>query len=615
MMERMCAPPSLNPSPCDGDQPGLGPARRPVLIALASSAAAVTGLGVASRSGILSGAQENAASGFGGQGVLQLAADDMGVETLRLPLDNKHLTRVAPGRWRSARLATTTHSMVGVTWRRGEPEPDIDVSSRVNGTWQPWRPMPRAHDAPDPDSDEVSDIVGTDLAWVGPADGIRLRVRDNRPAGFTLVLLYPVGLRSDNATAEGTALVPAGRTGRGIASSAKANANAEAGAVPRPQILSRADWGADEDLRERPPQYADTIRQVHVHHTANSNTYHRKDVPALIRGMYAYHTRSLGWSDLGYNFLVDRFGRIWNGRAGGPGRPVRGAHTLGFNASSTGVAAIGNFDTVEPPIAVLAAIARVAAWKLDRYDRHPLGRTTVTSEGSDKYRTGRKVRLPVIDGHRDTNDTACPGRHLYAALPAVRRRTKRRMDRYAGAAQITKSFAGTGAAIEGKDLFIRPGTWTPAETVPNYTWMRDGAPIAGSTAARHRLEPADVGSHISARVTIAVPRVEPAKQTISFDRPVRAQPVLAVKTKPRRGRAVVRVRATAASLAAGYPTGNVIVTLGGRTRSLPLADGRLRTVFQHLKPGTYHVQVTYPGNGTAAPATASATVRVAAPKG
>jgi hypothetical protein len=586
-----------------------------VLLALASSAAAVTGLGVAARSGVLPGAQEDAQSGFGGQGVLQLAAGDMGVQTLSLPLDSRHLTQIAPRRWRSARLATTTHSMIGFTWRRGEPEPHIDISSRVNGAWQPWRRMPHVHDSPDPDSDEVSGTVGTDLAWIGPADGIRLLVRDSRPADFTLVLLYPARLRSDKATAEGRALGSAGRSGRAIAPSARARANTEPGAVPRPQILRRADWSADEDMRERPPRYADTIKQVHVHHTANSNAYSRTDVPALIRGMYAYHTQSLGWSDIGYNFLVDRFGRIWNGRAGGPGRPVRGAHTLGFNATSTGVAAIGNYDTVEPSAAVLAAIARVAAWKLDRYDRNPRGRTTVTSEGSDKYRTGRKVRLPVIDGHRDTNDTACPGRHLYAALPAVRRRTKRRMDRYAGAAQITKPFTGTGTEIDGQDLSIRPGTWTPAETAPSYTWLRDGAPIAGATAPSYRLVPADVGSRISARVTIAPPQAEPATQTIVFDTLVRAQTALTVKTTPRRGRAVVRVRATAAGLAAGHPTGNVTVTLDGRTRALPLSDGHLRTVYRRLEPGRYDVQVTYPGNATAAPATASATVKVTTPKG
>lgn len=97
------------------------------------------------------------------------------------------------------------------------------------------------------------------------------------------------------------------------------------------------------------------------------NDYARADVPALIRGMYSYHTRNLGWSDLAYNFLVDRFGRVWEGRAGGVARRVRGAHTLGFNATSAGIAVIGNFDIGSPGRRTTDAVARIAAWKLSRW--------------------------------------------------------------------------------------------------------------------------------------------------------------------------------------------------------------------------------------------------------
>ena len=103
--------------------------------------------------------------------------------------------------------------------------------------------------------------------------------------------------------------------------------------MPGPVLLGRRDWAADESWRNGDPRYNDTIEQAHVHHTANSNDYGEQDVPALMRGMYWYHTHSLGWSDIAYNFVVDRFGRAWVGRAGGVNRPVRGAHTLGFNAA------------------------------------------------------------------------------------------------------------------------------------------------------------------------------------------------------------------------------------------------------------------------------------------
>jgi len=83
-----------------------------------------------------------------------------------------------------------------------------------------------------------------------------------------------------------------------------------------------------------------------------------------------------------------------------------------------------------PEREVISAIVRLAAWKLDKYDRKPSGRAAVFSQGSDKFSAGKKVKLPVIDGHRDTNDTACPGAHLYARLPRVRERTQRRVDRF-----------------------------------------------------------------------------------------------------------------------------------------------------------------------------------------
>jgi uncharacterized protein with LGFP repeats len=200
--------------------------------------------------------------------------------------------------------------------------------------------------------------------------------------------------------------------------------------VPRPALLGRRDWDADESWRTSAPRYNKRLKQVHVHHTVTGNDYGRDEVAGLIRGMYRYHTQSLGWSDLGYNFLVDRFGRTWVGRAGGPGRKVRGAHTLGFNNTSTGVSVIGNFEGGPAPRAVITAIVRVAAWKLDRNGMTPSGRMRVTSQGSDLYPAGARPRLPVIDGHRDTNQTACPGRYLYEQLPRIRERTQQRVDRF-----------------------------------------------------------------------------------------------------------------------------------------------------------------------------------------
>ena len=198
----------------------------------------------------------------------------------------------------------------------------------------------------------------------------------------------------------------------------------------RPHVFGRDAWRADPRLRDGRPSYNRTIQQVHVHHTVNGNDYSADDVRGLIRGIYRYHTVNLGWSDIGYNFLVDRFGRTWVGRAGGFKLPVRGAHTLGFNSTSTGIALIGNFEIARPTRKARTALVHLAAWKLYKYDRHPRGKVKVFSHGSDRYRFGRRVWLPVLDGHRDTNQTACPGRQLYERLPDIRMRAAKRIARY-----------------------------------------------------------------------------------------------------------------------------------------------------------------------------------------
>src|SRR5699024_1408108 len=118
--------------------------------------------------------------------------------------------------------------------------------------------------------------------------------------------------------------------------------------APKPTIYSRAQWGANEKLRDKSSLRYGTISGGFVHHTVNANDYTAEQVPGIIRSIYAYHTRSRGWSDIGYNFLVDRFGRIWEGRFGGVDKAVVGAHTLGYNDYSFAMSAIGNFETVRP---------------------------------------------------------------------------------------------------------------------------------------------------------------------------------------------------------------------------------------------------------------------------
>ena len=140
--------------------------------------------------------------------------------------------------------------------------------------------------------------------------------------------------------------------------------------APKPYIYSRAQWGANEKLRDQTARRYGTVKAGFIHHTVNANNYTAAQVPALLRGIYAYHTQSRGWRDIGYNYLVDRFGRIWEGRCGGVDQAVVGAHTLGYNEVSFAMSAIGNFDIAQPPQAVLNAYARLFAWKLSLV-QHP----------------------------------------------------------------------------------------------------------------------------------------------------------------------------------------------------------------------------------------------------
>jgi uncharacterized protein with LGFP repeats len=308
-------------------------------------------------------------------------------------------------------------SMVGVTWRGGPASARLRVRTRRGGEWTAWRLLRPLHDGPDRGGEGARGLRATEPLWTGDCDAIDVRGADELPA-VTLSLIAP---------GRDPVLVDPAARFDWADPDARSDRKRKA---PQPRIVRRRAWGANERWRDGGPWFNRTIKQVHLHHTVNSNDYAPEDVPALLRGIYRYHTKSLGWSDVGYNFLVDRFGGIWQGRAGGSSLPVLGAHTLGFNSTSTGIAVIGNFEAVAPERAVISSIVKLAAWKLDLYRRTPSGKTGVYSRGSDKYPSGQKVRLPVIDGHRDTNDTACPGAHLYAALPRIRERTQKRVDKF-----------------------------------------------------------------------------------------------------------------------------------------------------------------------------------------
>lgn len=308
-----------------------------------------------------------------------------------------------------AKNRTKPFSMVGVTWPYRASSADVTAKVRVlaNGVWSGWQQLHiEDENGIDPGARNRG-RSGTEPFWVEMATGVQVSV--TTPDGATLrdakVVLINPGTRSADATTQPQA-VPADKT-----------AAASPAPAPTPSIASRAAWGADESLRRyngagcATPKYAKTVHAAFVHHTADSNSYTSARVPALLRSTYAYHVKSRGWCDIGYNFLVDKFGRAFEGRYGGIARPVIGAHTGGYNTNSFGVSLIGNFDSATPSAAVMDRVARIIAWKYDTNYRSPL--STVVMSGK---------RLNTVSGHRDTKQTACPGRNVYSRLPALRQR-------------------------------------------------------------------------------------------------------------------------------------------------------------------------------------------------
>ncbi|WP_406451989.1 N-acetylmuramoyl-L-alanine amidase [Streptomyces sp. NBC_00876] len=193
------------------------------------------------------------------------------------------------------------------------------------------------------------------------------------------------------------------------------------GGVPQPVIVSRAAWHADEGMVRERAVYTGAVRAVFIHHTGESSDYDCADVPRMLRAVEEAHIEGNGWDDIGYNFLVDRCGTIYEGRAGGIGRAVRGAHTTGFNADSVGIAVLGNYGRgAQVPPVVVRALAKVAAWKL-RPGSDPRGTVRlVSTNDASRYPKGKAAVLHVISGHRDAYQTNCPGEALYGELPAIR---------------------------------------------------------------------------------------------------------------------------------------------------------------------------------------------------
>ena len=298
-----------------------------------------------------------------------------------------------------------------------------------------------------------------------PAD-MRLAVSD--PGTVTHAAVQVPAIDTDTLPSAPPADRTAAGTTRGAGETAGGDGLALRAATytPRPKIYSRAQWGADERMRDASSLHYFEVHAGFVHHTVNANNYTRAQVPGIIRGIYAYHTQSKGWSDIGYNFLVDRFGRIWEGRYGGVDRPVVGAHTLGYNDYAFAMSAIGNFDEEEPSSAIVQAYGALFAWKLSLHG---------VDASSRSQRVGPST-FRAINGHRDAGQTACPGRYLYARLSQIRQLASADQKGWAGR-ELESNLAGNAYP----DLVVRRTSDQQAVVIPTGGLSRFGAARAVST--------------------------------------------------------------------------------------------------------------------------------------
>jgi N-acetylmuramoyl-L-alanine amidase len=572
---------------------------------LRAATATVLGAGVVTGTGAGILRALNSDDGTGAGRLLLQTDATSGVGILEKPL--KELGLALAGRvsgtdlWETPHLDTALVTMVGFTWRDGVRPPRIMVRFRGKGGWSLWRPAAVLHDIPDPSSGEGIGKAGTVPLVVEPSDGVQVQVAGPVPPELSITLIHAAPIAGD------ARLVGGGSTSGSLGRSAPAWALRSAVAVAAPLVYSRAQWGANESWRDGSPRYNATILQAHVHHSASGNGYAQGDVPALIRSFYKYHTQSLGWSDIAYNFLVDSFGTIWEGRYGGIDQPVRGAHTLGFNASSTGFCVIGNLDQAQPTQPTLDSLAKLAAWKLSLYARDPLGSTQVTSEGSDKFPSGRVVTLPVIDGHRDTNDTACPGGNLYSQLPALRAATAGVVA--AATLKLKTPFAVKGRTVMGHTLTVGDGKFKPKDAIVGYQWLRNGVPIAGAGYSTYLLAPEDVGQLLGVVVVGSLPNVAPVSQTIDLPSAVRSVPACTtrIQRKPG-GKVIVHFELIAPGIA--EPDGTVVIKVGSHQRTVTVSKGQAVARFVGVDPGRYRVRCQYAGGTLVEPGKARGWVRV-----
>jgi hypothetical protein len=291
--------------------------------------------------------------------------------------------------------AAAPFDMVGLHWRGPGA---VEFRTRaVAGDWSGWhRAAPEAEDVPDVATAEGRALPGWKLGnpyWTGASDRIEYRLHGR----VTRLRAYFIDSPEQR--------VPLRRVSM----------------TGSPPLISRVGWGANESIRRAAPSYARTLQFAVVHHTAGSNSYTASQSAAIVRGIEVYHVKGNGWNDIGYNFLVDKYGQVFEGRYGGIDKNVIGAHAGGFNTGSFGVALLGTYASTAPSSAAKSALVNLLAWRLDVAHIDPLSSLTYESGGNGRFPVGTPLFIRAVSGHKDTGFTTCPGAALYAQLGALAR--------------------------------------------------------------------------------------------------------------------------------------------------------------------------------------------------
>ena len=295
--------------------------------------------------------------------------------------------------------STDEFGLVGVTWK---PTPGIDgvgidVRLRTDQSWSDWEHL----DVDDHDSGESTGARdGTEPLWVGEADGVAVRVISEsgvKPLDLKVATIDP-----------GDDPVDSGSTAPALYDPSNDTSTVSAVAytyINRPQLITRSQWGASSGTPCDSPVNGKTTRGAIVHHTAGTNTYSKSESDNIVRATQSYHVKSRNWCDIGYNFLVDKYGQIFQGRKGDMLKAVRGAHAGNFdvNSETIGVSMMGEFSSAGPTSAMQASVTRIIGWRF----------ATNYLPAKGTYTLGG-LTLNRIAGHRNVVGTACPGEAGYA---------------------------------------------------------------------------------------------------------------------------------------------------------------------------------------------------------